>query len=170
MLWKVPELGDQFAQRAPQGWVSVLWGALVRWERQNLGPWEAWALAHPASSGMQRSTLVLFTCVYFEAYMLLAWVRLNWFLAQLDRGLTSSVGPTWGVGDAISGERCCVVGQIHSCSEVRPDCWWGPKRHWLSKDQPGAGMVACDFQHDSKPSPELVGLASDFGQRNDSFA
>lgn len=91
-------------------------------------------------------------------------------VAQLDRELTSSVGPTWGGWEMRSlVEGCCVVGQIYSSSEVRPDCWWGPKRHWLSKDQPGAGIVACDFPHDSKRSPELVGLASDFGQRMDSF-
>lgn len=106
------------------------------------GLWDAPALAHTVFSGMGRSTLVLFTCVYFEAHTLLAWVRWNWFLAPLDTGLTSSMGPTWGVGDVISSEGCCMVGQSHSCSEVKPEGWWGPKRHWITQG-PGYGQDAC---------------------------
>lgn len=46
---------------------------------------------------------MLLTRVCFEAYTLLAQVGVNWFLAQLDGGLTSSLGPSWGVGSGISG-------------------------------------------------------------------
>lgn len=73
---------------------------------------------------------MLFTCVCFEANMLLAQVRLDWFLAQLDAGLTSSLGPTWeGEGGVISSGGCCGVGHIRSCSEVRQDGWWGHKKN-----------------------------------------
>lgn len=81
---------------------------------------------------------MLFTCVYFEVYMLLAWVRSNWFLAQLDVGLTSSVGPSWAMGSVISSEGPCMVGRIHSCSEVRRDGWWGPEENWVTQG-PGWG-------------------------------
>lgn len=58
-------------------------------------------------------------------------MMLNWFLAQLVVGLTSSVGPTWVVGGVIPSEGHCMVGRIHSCSEVRHDGWWGPKTGWI---------------------------------------
>lgn len=68
------------------------------WQHLMTGLWEALTLAHMTFSGLGRSTRVAFTGVYFEVYTLPAWARLNWFLAQLDIGLTSLVGPTGGWG------------------------------------------------------------------------
>lgn len=97
-----------------------------------------WAVGG-AFSGMGRPPVCSSLVFIFEVYTLLAWVTLNWFLAQLDGALTSSVDPTWGVGDVLSSEGHSMVGQTHSCSEVRPGGWWGPMRNWITQG-PGWGV------------------------------
>lgn len=130
---------------------------LVMWEKgiRCAGLWEVLASAHAAFSGMVRSTLVLSTCVYFEAYTLLAWVRSNWFFAQLDIRLTSSVGPTCGVGEVRATVRLSRF-----TAALRSGLVAGGSLRGIGspRDQAGARMVAYDFQPDAKASPKLVGL------------
>lgn len=123
-----------------------------------IGLWEALTLAHTAFSGMGRSARVPFTCVYFEVYTLPALVSLNWFLAQLDIGLTSLVGPT-GVGRDMQSLVMATVWLGRFTAALRSGLVVGgsPRGIRSAKDQAGARMVASDFQHDSKGSPKLVG-------------
>lgn len=66
-------------------------------------------------------------CLFQDIPPLLHSMGSNYFFAQLDVGLTASVGPTWKLGGVSSSEGHCTVGHIHSCSKIRLVGWQRPK-------------------------------------------
>lgn len=64
-----------------------------------------------------------------------------------------------------SSEGHCTVGQIHSCSEVKPHgCGEGLRGIQAPRVQAGAWVVACDSQQDYNPLPTSVGLLMTLGK------